>query len=423
MWGEKMTFRGLFQSIFGKRPSEVNLPTYRLLSSWDSSYTPFQGEAWDIATVRAAVDAFARNAAKILPRHIRETGGKRLDAEDNINHILQSRPNPYMTAYAFYYRVAAQFAVYNNAFIIPFFDGGKLVSIYPINASRVELVEKSGVMLARLTFSTGSVYTIPYDEIIHLRRHYLDNDIFGDDNRPITPVLESASALNRALSKFADLVAVIRGVLEVMTTTKDEDLKSRRDSFVKDNLKADSNGAGVIITDNRAKYTPFNDKMTPIPSGQLDFVTRSIYDYFGVSEKIVRNIATPEEMDAFYTGALSPFYMQLAQGLTNALFTERERAFGNSILCELDRMQFATLKQRTEAATFLTNIGALELDQVLGIFGYPPIGGEEGRRRVQTLNMVNAAIIDKYQLQSTGGTQKESPPSDDDQEDDGEKEE
>ena len=175
-----MNIRGLFQSIFGKRPTGdggSNLPAFRLLSSFDSSFTPFSGRAWDIATVRAAVDAWARNAAKIQPRHIRRASGRREDMSDYINRLLQSKPNPYMTAYAFYYRVAAQFAVYNNAFILPVFDGGKLTAIYPINASRVDLVEYMGQMYARLTFATGSVYTVPYEQIIHLRRR--DGSIHG----------------------------------------------------------------------------------------------------------------------------------------------------------------------------------------------------------------------------------------------------
>ena len=47
------SFRGLFQTIFGKPPpgSGGNLPAYQLLSSYDSSFTPFNGQAWDIATI------------------------------------------------------------------------------------------------------------------------------------------------------------------------------------------------------------------------------------------------------------------------------------------------------------------------------------------------------------------------------------
>lgn len=406
-----MNFRGLFESIFGKRPtSGSNLPAFRLLSSYDSSFTPFNGRAWDIGTVRSAVDAWARNAAKIQPRHIRRAGGRRETVSDSLERILQLRPNPYMTAYAFYYRVAAQFVVYNNAFILPVFDGGRLTALYPINASRVDLVEDMGGMYARLTFATGNVYTVPYEHLVHLRRHYLDNDIFGDDNRPLLPALETADAFNQGMSKFAKLVSVIRGILEAPTVTKQDDLSARRDAFVRDNFSIEANGSGVIITDSKHKYTPIQQKETPIPTGQLEFVRREIYDYFGMNEAIVQNKATPEEMDAFYRGQLVPFYMQLAQGLTNAIFTEREQSFGNEVLCEMDRIQFETLDKRVEAAQFLTNIGALELDQVLEIFGFPPIGGPEGKRRVQTLNMVNAAIADKYQLESNGTKTETDPP-------------
>ena len=69
--------------------------------------------------------------------------------------------------------------------------------------------------------------------------------------------------------------------------------------------------------------------------------------------------------------------------------------------------------ERFEAVTVVTAQHREMLDQVLDIFGFPPIGGEEGARRVQTLNMVNADIIDKYQLGSTGQTTEPDPPPDD----------
>jgi len=294
----RFSIRGLFQSIFGRHPaSRDSLPAFRLLSTYDSSFTPFDGRAWDIATVRSAVDAWARNAAKIQPRHIRRAGGRRETVSDGLERILQIRPNPYMTAYAFYYRVAAQFIVYNNAFILPVFDAGRLTALYPVNASRVDLVEDMGCMYARLTFATGSSYTVPYEHLVHLRRHYLDNDIFGDDNRPLLPTLDTAAAFNKSMSKFARLISIVRGILETTTVTKDEDLSRRRDAFVRDNFSVENNGSGVIITDTKNKYTPINQKEVPIPTGQLEFVRREIYDYFGVNEDIVQNKADAEKMD------------------------------------------------------------------------------------------------------------------------------
>jgi HK97 family phage portal protein len=403
-WGDKVQQtqkRGLFQTIFGKLKETVNpsrYARYRLLSSWDSQFSAFSGNAWDISTVRSAVDAFARNAAKITPRHILRTTERREDVKDSIDKLLQFKPNPYMTAYAFYYKIATQFCLYNNAFIFPVWDKDKLAALYPINASTVELVEKDGDMYARLIFSTGNTWICPYEDLIHLRKHFNNNDIFGDANKALCPVLDTANAFNQSMSKFAELISVIRGILKARTSTKDEDLHARREDFIQNNLRMDSNGSGIIVTDTKFDYTPINERQTPIPAGQLDFIRREIYDYIGVNDDIVQNKADSDTMEAFYRGGLSPFYLQLSQGFTNGLFTERERSAGHEILCEMDRLQFEKLTNRTEAAKFLTSVGALTLDQLLDLFGYPPIGGEEGSRRVQTLNMASAAIVDAYQL-------------------------
>ena len=43
------------------------------------------------------------------------------------------------------------------------------------------------------------------------------------------------------------------------------------------------------------------------------------------------------------------------------------------------------------------------------MFDMPTIGGDEGARRVQTLNMVNAKLADKYQT-GGDGPEKDPPP-------------
>lgn len=152
--------------------------------------------------------------------------------------------------------------------------------------------------------------------------------------------------------------------------------------------------------------TPITDKTTPIPATQLAYVKEEIYDYLGVSKEIVENTATPQQEQAFYSGEIAPFFRRLSQAFSNVLFTEREFGYGNRIVFSANSVQFATLPEKVTAAKFLTEIGAATLDQILTMFDMPTIGGEEGARRVQTLNMVNAKLADKYQ---TGGN---TPPDD-----------
>jgi hypothetical protein len=88
----------------------------------------------------------------------------------------------------------------------------------------------------------------------------------------------------------------------------------------------------------------------------------------------------------------------MALQFTSKVFTGRQQGFGNEIIFEANRLQYASNTEKVQVATLLTNIGAASLDDILTIFNMPTIGGEEGSRRVQTLNMVKAGTgADQYQ--------------------------
>ena len=394
--------RGLFEKIFGKpkkEPEQRPYTQYKLLNTYQSTFIPFSGNAWEVNTVRSAVNAFAKRAAVVCPRHIRRGDGKITDVPSQLNRILQLQPNPYTTAYKFYYRIAVQYKLYNNAFVYPVWDDmGRLKELYNVNASSIELLEYNQELYCRFVFSTGKRYTCPYTDLIHIGSHFNENDIFGSNNNPINSVLQTADAFNQSMGKFAELVAIIRGILKVTVPTKDADLAQYRDDFIRDNLQIESNGSGVIVTDTKKEYTPITDKSTPIPEGQLIYTKNEINDYFGSNDDIVQNKETPEEAGAFYDGELKPFFVQLSQAFTNNIFTNKEKGFGNEIIFEGNRLQNEKLSDKTTTIKFLAEIGALTLDQILTAFNLSPIGGEEGSRRVQTLNMVNAEKADEYQL-------------------------
>ena len=382
MWGEKMReMRGLFEAIFGKRkPQDLNgYSEYKLLNTYQSNFIPFSGNAWEVNTVRAAIHSFARRAATVQPRHIRRGDGKMLDVVSELNNILQYQPNTQTTAYKFYYRLAAQYKLYNNAFVYPVWSpSGKLEALYNINAAEIKLLEHEGELFCKFRFYNGKSYTFPYADFIHIGSMFADNDIFGSDNAAIMPVLQTANTFNQSMSKFAELVAIVRGILKVQASTKNEDLKARRDDFIRDNLKMENNGAGVIVTDNKYDYTPINDKQTPIPQGQLVYIKGEIYDYFGTNEAIVQNKATAEQEDDFYEGEVKPFLLQIQQAFTNCFFTKKERGYGNEIVAEGNKLQYAKLSDKLSAVKYLSEIGGLMLDQALVTLGFPPIGGEEG---------------------------------------------
>ncbi|SHJ49522.1 phage portal protein, partial [Clostridium magnum] len=136
---------------------------------------------------------------------------------------------------------------------------------------------------------------------------------------------------------------------------------------------------------------------------QMDFIEQKVYKYFGISKEIVTSNYTEQQWNAFYESILEPIGIQMGQEFTSKSFTGKEQGFGNEIMFEANRLQYASNATKVAVGTFLTNIGAASLDQILDMFNMPTIGGEEGSRRVQTLNMVNAKLADQYQTGNEGG--------------------
>lgn len=398
-----MKFRGLFKTIFGEKDNNSNQAVndatsfnmYSLLNTFNSIYQINTGNAWDMDIVRSAVDAYCRNFSKLKAKHSRlgKTGKSKLE------RLLNYKPNSLMEAYIFYYKIAANLKLTNNAFIYPeYSSNGEIVAFWPLMSNQVELLEKKGELYLKFVFRTGRIKVVPYENIIHMRGQFFDHDIFGSKNYALRPALDQAIAINQGVSNSAKLINSIRGILSAKVASKDEDLAKARDKFVENNFKMSSNGSGVIVTDTKMEYTPINEKTTPISDQQLSYTKNAIYDYFGVNENIVQNKFNEEQWNAFYEGAIEPIAIQMSQCFTNILFTENERNFGNEITFEANRLQYASNATKVSVVKELAPLAVLMIDDVREIFNMSPLPNGEGQKTLQSLNYINSNIADKYQI-------------------------
>lgn len=409
-----MEKRSLFQRIFGKKKPQHNgeYEVCKLLNSWQTRFTPFSGNAYAEAQVRTAVHTFAKRAACVKPRHVRYNEAKKCYEDvkkSNVQRLLNSKPNTTATAYKLFYRAATQYKLYNNAFLYPVYEYNEftkreeLTAIYNITASAVEIVEYEGEIFCLFEFGlTGDRFIVPYVDVIHLVAHCNNNDIYGESNAPLQSTLKLGHSLKQSVEKYAELIQVLRGILTVRNAvTKDSDLAAARDKFIKNNLAIDADTGGVVVTDGKYEYKELQNKETPIPVEQLKFVKDEIYEYFGVNEKIVKNEATTDQENAYYNGELAPFFEQLEQAITGAICRD-----GSEILCTSSRLLNASLKDKTEVIKFLASIGGITLDAALEQYGLPPVGGDDGQRRLQSLNYVASDKVDNYQLDEPAAPKK-----------------
>jgi len=385
------------QRIFGPRPKPLQAQRVELLSG-NTGFSTWSGDAYGSDIYRGAVDAIARNAAKLKGGHVVRYGDHvRGETDRRLDRLLQVQPNPYMSAYDVLYKLVTHYYLYNNAFAYLQWDGWNLTGVWPIQANTVDFVaDDGGAIYCRFWFRNGQTVTLPYADIIHLRRHFNDNDLLGDDNSAIFPALELAHAQNEGIVKGIQTSANIRGLLKFTQIMAPDKLKEEKERFISDYLTI-NNAGGVVATDQKMEYVPIDVKPAIIDHEQIGAAKRKIHDYLGISEAVVTSSYTEDQWAAFYESTIEPLALQLSLEFTRKIFTDRERAFGNEILFESGRLQFSSNKTKIELISQLMPYGLLTVNQALEILNLPTV--QDGDRRLQTLNVIDAASAKNYQLE------------------------
>jgi len=389
---------GLFSRLFRRQKEPVKVERAELLSGSTAIFTPWSGDAYSNDIYRAAVDAIARNAAKLKGSHVIHYPDRNEPAKSSkLNRLLQVQPNPYMSAFDMLYKMVTHYFLYNNAFAYLQKDGrGQVVGIYPLKAMHVDfLTDHSNELYCKFLFSNSREVILPYADIIHLRRNFNENDLLGDPNTALGPALELAHTQNEGYINAIKTSANIRGILKFTQIMAPEKLKEEKERFINDYLSI-ANDGGVVATDQKMEYDPIEIKPVVIDDKQIQAIKTKIYDYLGVSEAIVNSSYNEEQWAAFYESTLEPIAVQMSLEFTRKIFNEREQAFGNTIIFESGRLQFSSTKTKVNLIAQLIPYGLLTINQALEILNLP--GVEDGDKRLQTLNVVDALKANQYQL-------------------------
>lgn len=389
-----MELRSLLNKIFPKNEQGTLTNTrFELVNNYNSNFFNYEGDLYDSDIVRSCIHSIASNAAKLKPRHIYD--GQVKDGS-NLEKLLQVRPNPYMNTYDFLYKVVSQLYSTNNAYIYIKCEYGRVVGLYPINYSAAELKEYDGEMYITFTFLTGKSVTIPYTEIIHLRKHFNRNDMFGEEAlQPLRPTLNLNNTVSQGITNAVKASAKIRGLLKFTQSLRPEDLKKQKDDFIRDYLSLDNDG-GIAATDAKAEFQQLNNNPTLIDDKQMALIRDNILRYFNISESIITSNYTENEYNAFYSSVIEPIAIQLSLEFTSKLFSDREKGFGNQIVFSAERLTFANNITKARLINVLMPLGLLSINEAREILELSPV--DNGEKRLQSLNFVDSDKANEYQI-------------------------
>jgi len=382
----------------------------------DSAYTGFNGFSYaqsnynslssvlDMDLVNQCIEKIQNEVSKITPQHTQYKNNSLVSVNSDIQRILNN-PNPNMTMFDFLQKTIYILYSRNNCFLYPMYetyykDGiplQRLLGIYPLQPTSAEFREKDEELYINLSFNNGTNYTFKYADIIHLRRRFRDNEMFGTYD--IEPLLKNAQINNdliSSLNKSIQASLSVQGIINYGTALAKDSITKDIASF-EDKLKKSL--TGIFGMDNQSTYTPITSSPKIIDAVTLEFMSKLVTNHYGVSKPILDTTTTREQYEMWHTLTIKPLLEQFTQAFTKTLFTQRELALGNKIeFYNLTKLNFLAGGELNVAVITLTNIGGITINEVRVAYGLPPLPEEIGGKTVQSLNYVDAAQANAYQL-------------------------
>lgn len=370
---------GLLDSIF--RPDKNRAEqealknaraTFKTLTAYRPAFTTWRGAIYESDLVRAAIDARARHISKLKV----EIHGA---AKPGLQSKLRQGPNQWQTWSQFLYRVSTilDASERSTCIIVPVLDEYLTVTGYfPVLPDKCEVVDFKGEPWLRYNFAHGQTAATPMKDCAVLTKYQYKNDFFGDGNGALDETMKLVHIQNEGIEEAVKNSATYRFMAQVNNFTMADDLAKERKRFTQENLVADAEAGGLLLFPNtyqniqQIKNTPYT-----VDAAQMGLIKTNVSNYFGVNERVMQNLATGDELDAFFNGAIEPFAIQFSEAMTKAIFTERERAQGSYLIANANRLQYMSTTAKVQMAKELLDRGVMTINEARELFNYADMEG------------------------------------------------
>lgn len=366
---------GLFSKIFGgnkkiEKEAQKAHKFFKMINGYVPVFTSYEGGIYESALCRAAIHTTAQHRAKLK---LELLGSARPD----LRNKLLYKPNEFMNSYQFLYRLSTILSVCNTAFIVPVENElGLLVGYYPLLPDSCTVVSVDGVPYLKYEFSDGKKAAIEYSKVGVLTDYQFKSDFFGESNRKVLqPTMELINTQNQGIIEGVKNSVAIRFMAQMDNFSDPEDLRAARKELLEMNMSDDNNGGIMLFGNQYSNIQAINSEPFVINAPQQKLINESVYNYFGVCDKLLNNSYDENVWNSFYEGKVETFALQSSLALTTMTFSEHERSFGNEIRATANRLQYASNATKLQVSTQLFDRGLISKNQAMEIWNLPPVEG------------------------------------------------
>jgi hypothetical protein len=374
---------GIFNRLKDNREERKNIKrldsTFKLLTGYNSVFTTYKGGLYEMGLTRSCIDKIATQCSKLHPVI---NGNKNYN---NLNVLLQNKPNRLMTTQQFLYRLVTILLVENNAYIVPIFENSismKIVGFYPARASGSKIVRYEGIDYLVYQIDNKE-YVVEYDFVGVLRRHYYKREYLGESNDAINSTMDLISTQEQGIKEGIKSGAMIRFLARLGIVQNPESISLEQKRLKDEQLSMENNG-GVLIFDSKySDVQKVDSKPFIVDKENMDLIKNNVFDYFHMSEAILQNTATEDQWNLFYEDVIEPIAIQISQVLTNMIIKQADIVKGLNVVLESTKLQFISNNTKLNVSQQLFDRGILSTNQVMDIWNLPHVPDEENKRYIR----------------------------------------
>ncbi|MDD0822667.1 phage portal protein [Bacillus cereus] len=369
------------------------------------SFTSTDGVTYTSATAIRNSDVFT--AVQIISQDIASSPIQLMvngiaEEENDLNYLLNVKPNDLMDAWHFKFAMAANMLLNGNSYAHIIRDKANTpVRLDFIPVSEVKSVDlEHGNIVYTHDLGEGKTKKYPAKDILHFKMFTTDG-LMGE-----SPLLSLRNELAQQDAAKRTLLANFRkgvnssGILKVKKSGLDKESKdSIRQKFEESN-SGEGNALRTIILDDTMEYTPIeiNTEILKLVNNNV-YTTKQIAKAFGgipLDRMGIETVNTSLETAnlTYLQNTLSHYFSAISSEL-NIKLLEYPLNRAQSFKFSTDRLREVDPTKKVENVSKLLQNSILTVNEARKEYGKPPVEG--GDKLLVSLNYADLTKLDEYQ--------------------------
>ena len=219
---------------------------------------------------------------------------------------------------------------------------------------------------------TGEFHDVPF-----LKRSVaiIENPLRAVMNNPNSTMqrlirkLNYLDAIDRQ-SSSGKLDLIIQLPYAVKTDTKREQARKRREDI---EIQLTDSQYGIAYIDATERITQLNRPIENNLMGQIEYLTKMLYNQLGISEAVFDGTADEATMLNYQKQTIKPIARAIAEEMTRKFLSQKAIAQGQKIWYHNDPFALVPIGQIAEIADKFTRNEILTSNEMRGVLGYKPV--------------------------------------------------